>query len=474
MAVAVSTAPAFRPPAPAPRSRPLGAVAMIYTLWRHPLEIWSHAHFELPVLVGKTFLGVRAVINDPAAVRRVFLDNAANYRKDALQLRILRPGLGTGLLTADGENWRSQRRALAPLFSPRQVADFAPAMHRVAREAVARMQAGRGARIRDVDADMALITLQVLEQTLFSQGLARDPSEFQRAVTKYFNTIGRLDPLDLLGAPQYIPRIGRLQGRESLAFFASAVDDIISARKRLIDSGAAAPTDLLTLLLRALDPETGRAMSLEDVRANIVTFIGAGHETTANALTWTLYLLSQAPEWRARVEAEIDAHFDNARDDDPTGDLPVTRAALDEAMRLYPPAATLSREAIGEDWLAGARIPAGATVTIAPYLLHRHRRLWKDPDAFDPGRFLGTNREKIDRYAYIPFGAGPRVCIGMAFALQEAVILLAHLLQAFRFDLAPGHVVEPAQRITLRPRHGMRMIVRRRAKEASKKVPKTV
>ncbi len=462
MTVAVSTAQMFRPPAPEPRSRPLGALGMIYTLWRHPLEIWSHAHFELPILVGKTVLGMRAVVNDPVAVRRVFLDNAANYRKDALQLRVLRPGLGTGLLTADGENWRAQRRALAPLFSPRQVADFAPAMHRVAREAVARMRTGRDARVREVDADMALITLQVLEQTLFSQGLARDPGEFQRAVTRYFNTIGRLDPLDLIGAPQFVPRIGRLRGKASLAFFASAVDDLISARKRLIECAAAVPTDLLTLLLRALDPETGRGMSLEDVRANIVTFIGAGHETTANAMTWTLYLLSQAPEWRDRVEAEIDAHFDNSRDDDPGAALPIARAALEEAMRLYPPAATLSREAIGEDWLAGARIPAGATVTIAPYLLHRHRRLWKDPDAFDPERFIGANREKIDRYAYIPFGAGPRVCIGMAFALQEAVILLAYLLQAFRFELLPGHVVEPAQRITLRSRYGMRMIVRQR------------
>jgi cytochrome P450 len=436
---------------------------MVYTLWRHPLEIWSEAHFELPVLVGKTVLGVRAVVNDPVAVRRVFLDNAANYRKDALQLRVLRPGFGSGVLTADGESWRAQRRALAPLFSPRQVAEFAPAMHRVAREAVARMRTGRDARVREVGADMALITLRVLEETLFSQGLARDPSEFQRAVTKYFNTIGRLDPLDLLGAPKFLPRIGRIRGKEALAFFAGAVDDIISARKRLIDSGASPPADLLTLLLRALDPETGRGMSLDDVRANIVTFIGAGHETTANALTWTLYLLSQAPDWRDRAEAEIDAHFDKARDDDVSEALPVTRAALEEAMRLYPPAATLSREAIGEDWLAGARIPAGATVTIAPYLLHRHKLLWKNPDAFDPERFLGANREAIDRYAYIPFGAGPRVCIGMAFALQEAVILLAHLIQAFRFDLLPGHVVEPAQRITLRPRHGMRMIVRQRS-----------
>ncbi len=462
MTVAVSASRLFRPPAPRERTRPLSGLGMVYTLWRNPLEIWSSAHFDRPILVGKTFLGLRAVVNDPAGVRRVLLDNVANYRKDALQLRVLRPGLGTGLLTVEGEAWRAQRRALAPLFSPRQVADFAPAMHRVARAAVERIGAGRDGRPLDVDVEMALTTLQVLEQTLFSEGLAREASEFQRAVTAYFNTIGRLDPLDLLGAPKFLPRIGRLRGREPLAFFASAVDDIIAARQRLIESGAPAPSDLLTLLLRALDPETGRGMSLEDVRANIVTFIGAGHETTANALTWTLYLLSQAPDWLARLESEVDAHFDPDSEDDPIERLPVARAAIEEAMRLYPPAAMLSREAIGEDWLVGTRIPAGTIVTVSPYLLHRHRRLWSDPDCFDPGRFLGENREKIDRWAYIPFGAGPRVCIGMAFALQEAVIVLAHLVRRFRFELVPGHVVLPQQRVTLRPRYGMRMFARRR------------
>ena len=216
--------------------------------------------------------------------------------------------------------------------------------------------------------------------------------------------------------------------------------------------------------MKAADPETGRGMSDADVRSNIVTFIGAGHETTANALTWTLYLLSQSTEWRERVEREIDQNFDEARDDDPTEALPVTRAIIDEALRLYPPAATLSREAIGEDWLVGTPIAAGTVVTVAPYLLHRHRRLWKDPELFDPSRFLGAAREKIDRFAYIPFGAGPRVCIGMPFALQEATIVLARLLSRFRFELQPGCVVTPQQRVTLRPRHGLTMRVRRRGR----------
>ncbi|HEY1942053.1 MAG TPA: cytochrome P450 [Roseiarcus sp.] len=465
MSLATTSTP-FRPPSPTPRATPVGAVGTLYALWRNPLEIWTRAHFEQPVLVGRTVMGMRAVVSDPPAVRRVFLDNAANYRKDALQMRVLRPGLGAGLLTAEGETWRVQRRALAPLFSPRQVADFAPAMHRVGRAATERYLARREARISDVSVDMARVTLEVLEQTLFSQGLSRGAAAFQQAVTRYFETFGRLDPLDVIGAPQFLPRFWRLRGRSTLQFFEKAVDDIIAARKRLIETGASAPEDLLTLLLRAQDPQTGRAISQEDVRANIVTFIGAGHETTANALTWSLYLLSQSPQWRARAEAEVDARFDQEFQGDLGESMPVVKAILEEALRLYPPAAFLSREAIAEDWLAGARIPAGTVVTVAPYVLHRHRRLWSDPDAFDPSRFLGENRERIDRYAYLPFGAGSRVCIGMSFALQEAVIVLAHLISALRFDLVPGHVVAPVQRVTLRSRFGMRMIVRRRGKPA--------
>jgi cytochrome P450 len=430
----IAVTPLFHPPAPPRRDKPLSTLGILSALARNPVEIWSQAHFERPMLIGQTWFGSRAVVSDPAAVRRVLLENVVNYRKDEVQLRILRPGLGTGLLTAEGETWKAQRRALAPLFSPRQVASFAPAMHRVAQNAAEAL--GEGGAVR-ADEEMGIVALKVLEQTLFSTGIAREASQFQQAVSHYFETIGRIDPLDVLGAPDFIPRLGRLRGKDSLRFFASAVDDIIGARRALIASGAPAPEDLLTLLLRAADPETGRGLTEEDVRANIITFIGAGHETTANALTWTLYLLSQAPDWRARVEAEIDLEFDPADETDPTESLPVTRAVFEEAMRLYPPAALLTREAISEDWLAGHRVPAGTVVSISPYVLHRHKTLWRDPDAFDPSRFLPGAREKIDRYAYLPFGAGPRVCIGQAFAMQE-------------------------QRITLRPRFGMKMIARRR------------
>jgi cytochrome P450 len=461
MSLAANASRLFVPPFPPRAEKPRSALSTILTLRRNPLEIWGKAAFEQPFWVGRSSFGMRAMAHDPAAVRYVLLDNAANYRKDELQLRILSPGLGDGVLTAEGESWRAQRRALAPLFSPREVDGFADAMQKVAAEAVARLQRRRDGAVAEVGDFMARITLEVLEQTLFSQGLGQEPSAFQQAITRYFDTFGRVDPLDLLGAPAFIPRIGRWRGRAVLKFFDEAVDAIIGSRRALIEAGREPPRDLLTLLLAARDPETGRGLPEASIRANIITFINAGHETTANALTWTLYLLSQSPEWRARAEVEADSAFDPER----PGSLdrcPLLRAVLDEAMRLYPPVALLSREAIADDTIHGARVPAGTIVLISPYVLHRHRDLWESPDAYDPSRFIGERRERIDRFAYIPFGAGPRVCIGMAFAIQEAIIVLANLLRAFRFDLVVGHPVMPRQRVTLRPRGGMKMHVRKR------------
>jgi cytochrome P450 len=213
----------------------------------------------------------------------------------------------------------------------------------------------------------------------------------------------------------------------------------------------------LTLLLEAKDPETGEGLDEEELRANIITFIGAGHETTANALTWSVYLLSQSPEWRARLGAEANRELAVGAPETLAERLVETRAVIEETMRLYPPAATLTREAIEPDMLAGRRIKQGMRVVISPFVLHRHRLLWNDPDLFMPERFLGEAREKIDRFAYIPFGAGPRVCVGASFALQEACIVLAHFMQAFRFEHVETHAIVPVQRVTLRPKDGMPM-----------------
>jgi cytochrome P450 len=224
--------------------------------------------------------------------------------------------------------------------------------------------------------------------------------------------------------------------------------------------------DILTLLLEAHDSETGRGLSEAEVKSNIITFIAAGHETTANALAWSLFLLSQSAEWSERVATEARRELGAGGVRDGVADrLVETRAVIEEAIRLYPPLAAISREAIAADELAGEAIAAGTTIVIAPYVLHRQERLWEDPDLFDPTRFLPPAREAIDRYAYLPFGAGPRICIGATFALQEATLVLATVMRRFHLQVAPGHAVWPLQRVTLRPRGGLPMRITARGSD---------
>jgi cytochrome P450 len=453
-----ASATLFRPPAPPPRRLAPDLFEFLAALRANPLTTWTEDHFEHLILAGEGVLGRLTVVHDPAAIRHILVDNAANYRKDDLQKRILAPGLGNGLLTAEGEEWRLQRRTLAPLFAPRHVAGFTAPMIDAAERLVRRWRRRSQGRVLDVALEMTRVTLDVLERTIFTTGLKRDPDALGRAITRYFEALGPVDPLDVFGLPSWLPRIGRFRARPALRFFDEIVGELIETRRALLERGEPAPNDILSLLLQAADPETGRGLSDIEVRANIVTFIGAGHETTANALSWSLYLLSQARGARERIEAEVD---------EVSGEGPLTpemlprlvfaRAVIDEALRLYPPVPYMSRAALAQDRIGNLKIPRGSIVSMVPYVLHRHRKLWAEPDAFMPERFLPGRREEIDRFAYLPFGAGPRVCIGASFALQEAVLVLASVVRAARFELAPGHEVMPIHRVTLRPGGGLPM-----------------
>ena len=463
MGVVVSHPGRWRPPAPQPRVKPLGPIALIGALWKNPLEAWTHAHFEKPMVIANLVMGQATVVSAPAAVRRVLLDNAANYQKDTLQRRMMSAALTHGLLMAEGEQWRTQRRALAPMFARRTVLSFAPAMAQAAASLVRRWYGDEDGAVRDVAADVTLLTLDVLERTIFSEGLGGDPQEVRAAMRRYFDIIGRIEPFDLLGLPDFVPRLGRIKARPALLFFDRAVDNIIATRRgRLAEDTANIPDDILTLLLKAQDPETGRPMSEAEVRANIITFIAAGHETTANTISWSLFLLSQSPHWQERVVAEAEREIDSSVEG-LAERLVETRAVIEEAMRLYPPLAAISRAAIAADELGGRHIEPGSMVVIAPYVLHRHRLLWERPDEFDPNRFLGPARDRIDRFAYLPFGVGPRICIGSAFALQEATLVVATVMKHFRLQPVPGRRVWPVLRVTLRPDGGLPMVVRRRS-----------
>lgn len=449
------------PPAPAPRRKPLGPLALLRVLAKNPLEAWTQAHFEKPIVMGGLLIGRVALVSDPAAIRRVLMDNSHNYRKDWLQRRVLSAGLNNGLLTAEGRQWRTQRRALAPLFARRTVLNFSAAMIDAAVALVERLKAREG-EVNDIAVEVTRVTLEVLERTMFSDGLGRNTEDIRVAMKHYFEAIGKLDPFDVLGFPAAMPRLSRWKVWPMLRLFESAIDTIVATRRRRIaEEPDAVPRDILTLLLEARDPETGEALSEIEVRANILTFIAAGHETTANSIAWTIYLLSQSPEWRSRVQAEADRELDGGIDG-LSERLVETRAVIEEANRLYPPIAAISRAALGPDELAGEPIRRGTMVVVAPYVLHRHRALWSDPDCFDPSRFLDGARASIDRFAYLPFGVGSRICIGAALAMQEASIVVATIMRNFTLELAPGHAVWPMHRVTVRPQGGLPMIVRKR------------
>jgi cytochrome P450 len=451
------------PPAPRPQAHPLKPLALLRTLKRNPLECWAAAHFEQPIVSGGLPIGHVLMVHEPSAIRRVLLDNTANYRKDRLQRRVLSAGLNDGLLSAEGEQWRLQRRIIAPMFARRTVMDFATTMLAAAETLVDRWSALGDRATIDVAAEMAKVTLDVVERTIFSDGFGSDAEDIRIAMATYFNTIGKISPLDVLGVPDFIPRLSRLRVRSTLKFFEAEVDRVISWRRRLLaEQPDEAPNDLLTHLLEALDTGTRDGLTEAEVRSNILTFIAAGHETTANTLTWALFLLSQSPEWRARVQAEVDRELTGSPDAGIADRLIETRAVIDETVRLYPPISAISRVAIESDDLNGEAVRPGTLIVISPYVLHRHRLLWEHPNAFDPRRFLGNAATMIDRFAYLPFGVGPRKCIGSTFALQEATLVLATIAKHFDFLLRPGHAVWPVLRVTLRPDGGLPMIISRR------------
>ena len=333
---------------------------MLATLRRNPLECWTEAFFEEPIARVKLPFVEAVLVHDPNAIRQVLVDNAGNYRKDRIQQRILSSGLAEGLLGVEGDRWSVQRRTLAPLFTRRTVGSFADAMLEGADQLSARLVGLPIGSTVDLAREFTLLTLNVLALTIFSDGIGEDFDGFRSAMNTYFDSIGRINVLDLLGAPAILRRSGGRRLRQTMAFFESTIDRIIAMRQRRLESAASspAPEDLLTLLLRALDPSTGRPMSVAEVRSNILTFLSAGHETTANALAWSTFLLSQSPHWSARVREEADRELAGERSG-LSERLVVTKAVIEEALRLYPPIAALSRISEHPDTLAANPLAGG-------------------------------------------------------------------------------------------------------------------
>ncbi|MWB79322.1 cytochrome P450 [Pseudooceanicola sp. 216_PA32_1] len=431
-------------------TRPLGLLASLGAARENLLSIIPEIAVKQPMVSGKT--GMRwHMVMDPGALRRVLLERTEDYPKSRATKNLLRPAIGNSLFVAEGADWRWQRRTVAPVFTHRNVSALAPVMSAAAGRACDRI-AGAGPRAVDMMDEMTRATFDVIAEVTFSgggTGFERDT--VHRAIDGYMAAAGRVSLFDMLGVPDWIPRPGRVLSGPAMVRMRQVADEAIEARRA---RGPAGVPDLLDLLLAGTDPESGRRMDTAGLRDNLLTFIVAGHETTALTLAWSLYLCAFDPAVQEAAAEEARTVLGGrlaGADDVPK--LEQVRRVVDEALRLYPPAAMVSRTARVKDELGGREVRAGDTVILPIYALHRNRLLWEDADAFRPDRFL--DRKAIDRYAYLPFGDGPRICIGASFAVQEAVIILATLLSRFRFRAVPGRDPKPVMILTLRPEGGV-------------------
>lgn len=434
-------------------TEPLGILGSFRNARRNVLELIPELATHVPIVSGRT--GKRwHMVMDPETNRHILKDAVENYPKSDVTKMILRPAIGDSLFVAEGAHWHWQRRVAAPVFSHRNIANLAPVMTAAAERASDRIaaQAGRAANLYE---EMVAATFEVIADVTLSGGDAFDRDATRRAINAYIVDTARVSLLDVVGAPSWIPRLNRLFATGAMREMKEVADSAIEARR---ESGPQEVPDLLDLLLDGEDPKSGRRMSTTELRDNLLTFIVAGHETTALTLAWSLYLCAFDEEVQRRARAEAQSVLgDRAATADDLPRLPYIRQIIDEALRMYPPAAFLSRSARERDLLCGREVHPGDTVMLPIYALHRNTMLWRDPHRFDPERF--ADPKAIDRFAYLPFGDGPRVCIGASFAVQEAVIILATLLARFRFTRVPGREPKPVLILTLRPEGGVWLMV---------------
>ena len=433
-------------------TKPLGVFGSLIAARRNVLEIIPQMAVEQPIITGKTASVRWHMVMDPKANRRILLENLDIYPKSDVTKSLLEPAIGDSLFIAEGAHWRWQRRAAAPVFTMRNIKNLAPIMSDAAEATCQRLENVQRA---DLFQEMVKTTFDVISSVTFSGDDAMDSAEMHDAIEAYIDSAAKVSILDVLGVPTWVPRPNRIFNPNRLGVMKIAADGSIERRKK---SGAKSPPDLLDLLLDGEDPKTKKRMNTAELRDNLLTFIVAGHETTALTLAWSLYLLAFDPASQERIAEETARVLGDAPATAENVDqLEFTEQVVKEALRLYPPAAFISRTAQAEDELCGREIRPKDTVMMPIYALHRNKLLWDEPDNFVPDRFAkGT---EVDRYQFLPFGDGPRICIGMQFAMIEAKIILASLINRYRFDLIPGKTPKPEMILTLRPTGGVHLKV---------------
>jgi cytochrome P450 len=435
------------PPVPPRPTQPLGFFAFLRSVRTNALSMWTEAAYQEQVLSHRFFGRTHLLINEPDAIHHILVDNPTNYRRSPASIRILRPITGYGLLLSEGEDWRRQRRIIGPALAPRSLPVLGRHIVACTQEALAVLDAQAGQPL-DLLAAMQTLALDIAGRSMFSLEMRHYVAVMRRMLNEYGVTYARPRLWDMV-LPPTIPTLRDVGRRRFRHRWMSLMTEIMQAR--LAEPATDTPRDLFDLLHAARDPETGKGFSSEQLRDQIATLILAGHETTAVALFWSLFLLANAPDEQRRVADEANGvTIAPDRAMDAVAGLVRTRAVLNEALRLYPPAFTLVREAIKADRAGAIDIPRHSVLMIAPWVLHRHQRLWRDPNAFDPDRFM-PDQPPPSRFAYMPFGAGPRVCVGAQFALTEATLALALLVQRFEITLPDTEPVRPVAVVTTQP-----------------------
>jgi cytochrome P450 len=434
------------PPAPPRAPDNMTAFGRVMVMRKSAISAWSQRSYEEDIVRGRFFGRSSFVLNTPDSIRHVLVDNYENYVRTPAAIRVLRPILGEGLLIAEGRSWKHQRRTLSPAFTPRAVMPLIPHMLAATDQTIAKLRAARDAPV-DLREAMQRMTLEIAGRTMFSFGMDRHGAALRDFVMEYGSNLARPHVFDLIlplswPSPQDFAR-ARFRKR-----WTQFVAMLMAERRAAGKQEGAPPSDLFDLMGAARDPETGEAFTDEQLGDQVATMILAGHETTATALFWSLYLLALDPATQEQLAAEVKAAtVDGALDIER---LKFTRAVVDETMRLYPPAFLIARAAGAADTIAGMPVKKNDIVLIAPWLLHRHEKLWRDPTAFIPTRFMPP-APPPDRFAYLPFGVGARVCIGAHFALVEATLALAKLIGAFKVDLIDKAPVMPVGVVTTQP-----------------------
>jgi cytochrome P450 len=450
----VLTDPDFVPFEPPPQ--PLG-LRGLPTVGRNYIEAIPRAAYEENVVRIRGVLSDLLLVCDPDLIGEILVDKPDAFERDIVTRRSFAPMIGrTSLFLAEGADWRWQRRAVAPIFRHEMLLSFVPIFAAAAQRQIERWGTVPRDQAVDAAAAMTRTTFDIIVEVMLGGSASLDSERYSRALTENFDTIPWHVIYAIFSLPSWLPYPRRRHAMRERDFLHRDIRRIVAARR----AAPSAQPDLLDLLLAARDPETGRTMTDTEVMTNLLTFIVAGHETTSVALTWTLWLLAKDQAVQQRVVDEVNAVAGGA----PIGaehveGLSLCRQVIQEAMRLFPPAPLIPRQPKAAMELGGEPISRRTRVQIPVFALHRNARLWDHPNAFNPDRFAPDRIKARSRYAFLPFGGGPRICIGASFATIEAAVLLASFVRAFHFEPIAGHKPKPVARVTLRPAQGMPLLI---------------